>query len=183
MAIVLTIYIAMPSVRHCVHPRVPQMAVVCYAESAASIYPYEMMAKWVAHLLDGAVHLPSVVAMEESVVEWERWGHGPSTAAALSSSSHALPLSQRGTAISCAGTWGAIPGGSGEGPSPNGCSYTGPRTMLTSSDPVNRGEPACQVIISIVHDSSSSVHNNEVAIQTYNSSIIRKSICALHSAV
>ena len=76
MAVVLTIYIAMSSVRHCVHPRVPQMAVVCYAESAASIYPYEMMAKWVAHLLDGDVRLPNVVAMEESVAEWEWewWG-------------------------------------------------------------------------------------------------------------
>jgi dimethylaniline monooxygenase (N-oxide forming) len=50
------------------------MAVVGYAESAASIYPYEMMAKWVAHLLDGAVRLPGVAAMEQSVAEWERWG-------------------------------------------------------------------------------------------------------------
>ena len=53
------------------------MAVVCYVESAASIYPYEMMAKWVAHLLDGVVRLPSVAAMEENVAEWERLAHRP----------------------------------------------------------------------------------------------------------
>ena len=33
-----------PVDRHCVHPRIPQMAVVGYAECGASIYPYEMMA-------------------------------------------------------------------------------------------------------------------------------------------
>lgn len=64
----------LPLYRHCVHPRIPQMAVVGYVECAASIYPYEMMAKWVAHLLDGAVRLPGVEAMERSVAEWERWG-------------------------------------------------------------------------------------------------------------
>jgi len=53
--------------RQCVHPRIPQMAVVGYAESGSSIYPYEMMAKWVAHLLDGAVRLPGVADMERSV--------------------------------------------------------------------------------------------------------------------
>ena len=52
--------------RHCVHPRIPQMAVVGYAEGGASIYLYEMMAKWVAHLLDGAVRLPGVADMERS---------------------------------------------------------------------------------------------------------------------
>ena len=74
MALVLTIYIVTPSIKQCMNPHVLQMAVVCYVERAASIYPYEMMAKWVAHLLDGAVPLPSVVAMEESVAEWEWWG-------------------------------------------------------------------------------------------------------------
>ncbi|GJN03526.1 hypothetical protein PR202_ga20981 [Eleusine coracana subsp. coracana] len=52
------------------------MAVVGFAESRASIYPYEMMAKWVAHLLDGTVRLPSVKYMERSVAEWVRWGQG-----------------------------------------------------------------------------------------------------------
>ncbi|WVZ81627.1 hypothetical protein U9M48_028982 [Paspalum notatum var. saurae] len=64
----------LPLYRHCVHPRIPQMAVVGYAESGASIYPYEMMAKWVAHLLDGAVRLPGVRDMERGVAEWATWG-------------------------------------------------------------------------------------------------------------
>ncbi|KAF8702057.1 hypothetical protein HU200_033402 [Digitaria exilis] len=64
----------LPLYRQCVHPRIPQMAVVGYVECAASIYPYEMMAKWVAHLLAGVVRLPGVEDMERSVAEWERWG-------------------------------------------------------------------------------------------------------------
>ncbi|OEL29495.1 putative flavin-containing monooxygenase 1 [Dichanthelium oligosanthes] len=64
----------LPLYRHCVHPRIPQMAVVGYAESGSSVYPYEMMAKWVAHLLDGAVRLPGVRDMERGVAEWARWG-------------------------------------------------------------------------------------------------------------
>ncbi|TVU42743.1 hypothetical protein EJB05_09164, partial [Eragrostis curvula] len=64
----------LPLYRQCVHPRIPQLAVVGHAESEASIYPYEMMAKWVAHLLDGAVRLPgSVAGMERDVAEWTRW--------------------------------------------------------------------------------------------------------------
>ncbi|KAL6838596.1 hypothetical protein ACP4OV_031553 [Aristida adscensionis] len=72
--IVVAAAAVLPLYRHCVHPRIPQMAVVGYAESGSSVYPYEMMAKWVAHLLDGAVRLPGVADMERSVAAWVRWG-------------------------------------------------------------------------------------------------------------
>nr|CAB3459750.1 unnamed protein product [Digitaria exilis] len=72
--------IAAPLYRQCVHPRIPQMAVIGHPESPAIIQTYEMMAKWVAHLLDGEVRLPSVAEMERSVAEWDDWGRRSTTA-------------------------------------------------------------------------------------------------------
>jgi dimethylaniline monooxygenase (N-oxide forming) len=66
----------LPLYRHILHPRIPQAAVVGYVESGSSIHPYEMMAKWVAHLLDGAVRLPGVRDMERGAAEWAWWGRG-----------------------------------------------------------------------------------------------------------
>jgi dimethylaniline monooxygenase (N-oxide forming) len=104
----------LPLYRQCVHQRIPQAAVVGYAESGASVYPYEMMARWVAHLLDGAVRLPARPSRAWSAT-WRsgrRGGGGRGEAAAGSSSSPASTASPRGTMTSYAETWGTAPGGS-----------------------------------------------------------------------
>ncbi|KAJ0779759.1 putative flavin-containing monooxygenase [Helianthus annuus] len=59
--------------RECIHPRIPQLAIIGFSDAVSSLFISETRCKWLTALLEGSFKLPTINEMQIDITRWDEY--------------------------------------------------------------------------------------------------------------
>ncbi|KAJ0737434.1 putative flavin-containing monooxygenase [Helianthus annuus] len=57
----------------CIHPRIPQLAIIGFSDAVSSLFISETRCKWLTALLEGSFKLPTINEMQIDITRWDEY--------------------------------------------------------------------------------------------------------------